>query len=129
MNDAVINIKTNKALKIKATKIAADLGFTLSTLINAYLRSLVRNKSVDFSMAEAESHPSNMMIKAMKENDAEKKSGKGVSFSTGEEAIRFLNDLIKHDENRILKKLSKTNKKSFTKNSNPISRQANYLSV
>lgn len=129
MNDTVINIKTNKVLKTKAMKIADDLGFSLSTLINAYLKSLVRNKSVDFSIAEAESHPTNMVLKAMKENVSERNSGKGVSFVTGEDAIKFLDDLIKKDENRVLKKVPKTNKKSITKNTDSVSKQAGYLST
>jgi len=127
MNDTVINIKTNKILKIKAMKIADDLGFSLSTLINAYLKSLVRNKSVDFSIAEAESHPTNFMIKAMKESTADIKAGRVVSFITPGEEIEYLNKLIKADEDKLHKKVSKAAKKDSIKRKEAISSTANFV--
>lgn len=45
----VINIKADQEIKIKAKKIAQDLGLSLSAIINAYLRQFVKNKSVYFS--------------------------------------------------------------------------------
>ena len=44
----VINIKTDKEIKKDAQKIARDLGFSLSAIINAYLRQFIRNKEVHF---------------------------------------------------------------------------------
>ncbi|MCK4386684.1 MAG: type II toxin-antitoxin system RelB/DinJ family antitoxin [Candidatus Pacebacteria bacterium] len=46
---AVINIKTDKEVKRKAQIIAKDLGLSLSSIINANLRQLIKNKSVHFS--------------------------------------------------------------------------------
>ncbi len=45
----VINVKADKEIKVKAKKIAQDLGLSLSAVINAYLKQFVRNKSVYFS--------------------------------------------------------------------------------
>ncbi len=45
----VINIKADKEVKETAQKIAKDLGLPLSTIINAYLKQFIRNKSVYFS--------------------------------------------------------------------------------
>lgn len=47
----IINIKSDKDIKEKAQKIAKDLGLPLSTLINAYLRQLIRNEEIHFSTA------------------------------------------------------------------------------
>jgi addiction module RelB/DinJ family antitoxin len=46
----MINIKADREVKIKAQKVAADLGMPLSTVINAYLREFIRTKSVHFSL-------------------------------------------------------------------------------
>lgn len=46
----VINIKTDKEVKKDAQKIASDLGFSLSAIINAYLKQFVRNKEVYFGI-------------------------------------------------------------------------------
>ncbi|MAF20636.1 MAG: type II toxin-antitoxin system antitoxin, RelB/DinJ family [Parcubacteria group bacterium] len=45
----VINVKADQEVKIKAKKIAQDLGLSLSAVINAYLKQFIRNKSVYFS--------------------------------------------------------------------------------
>ena len=52
MNAAVINIRVDSDLKIMAQKVADDLGFGLSSLINAYLKNFVKTKTVYFSVAE-----------------------------------------------------------------------------
>lgn len=47
----VINIKTEQEIKNKAHKLAREMGFSLSAVINAYLRQFIRNKAVHFSLA------------------------------------------------------------------------------
>lgn len=90
MNNAVITLKTNSVLKSKAQKIADELGFSLSSLINAYLKNLVRNKSVYFNLAD-ESHPSKFMIKGLSESRAETKAGRiSPAFNDAKKAIKWL---------------------------------------
>ncbi len=48
----LINIKTEKELKKNAQKVAEELGLPLGTILNAYLRELVREKRVVFSVPE-----------------------------------------------------------------------------
>lgn len=48
----VINIKTDQELKSGAKKVAEELGLPLGTIINAYLRELVHEKRVVFSVPE-----------------------------------------------------------------------------
>jgi len=49
MNTTVINIKTDKALKHNAQKLAQGFGLPLSAVINAYLREFVNEKRIVFS--------------------------------------------------------------------------------
>ncbi|MCG2689872.1 type II toxin-antitoxin system RelB/DinJ family antitoxin [Candidatus Parcubacteria bacterium] len=49
--EAVINIKTKRDLKTKAQELAAELGLSLSAVLNGYLRQFIRNKAVNFSLA------------------------------------------------------------------------------
>lgn len=49
MNTAVINIKTDPKMKIEAQKVASDLGLSLSTIINGYLKEFTQKKEVTFS--------------------------------------------------------------------------------
>lgn len=48
--NTVINVKTKKEVKLRAQKVANDLGLSLSAIINAYLRQLARNKEIRFSL-------------------------------------------------------------------------------
>jgi addiction module RelB/DinJ family antitoxin len=47
----VINIKTEKEVKINAQKLANEMGLSLSAVINVYLRQLIRTKEFYFSAA------------------------------------------------------------------------------
>lgn len=93
MRTAVINIKTEAKLKIQAQEIAADLGFSLSSLINAFLKQLARTKSVSFSAVSEE--PSDYLVKALKESESDRKAGRYYSFSNAKDAIGFLDSIIK----------------------------------
>ena len=44
MKTAVINIKTDPELKIKAQEVASDLGISLSMVLNSYLKRFVFEK-------------------------------------------------------------------------------------
>ncbi|MBU1031755.1 type II toxin-antitoxin system RelB/DinJ family antitoxin, partial [Patescibacteria group bacterium] len=65
MNTAVVNVKVNPKVKRDAQQIAQALGLSLSSLINGYLRQIVRTKEVTFSLSE---EPSEYMIQALKES-------------------------------------------------------------
>ena len=49
MNTAIINIKTDPKLKKQLKEVTQKLGLPLGTIINAYLRELVRERRVVFS--------------------------------------------------------------------------------
>ena len=90
MNTAVINIKTEPETKRKAQLLAGAVGMSLSGLINAYLKQLVRTKKVEFDLNE---DPSPYLIKILKKAEKNYKEGKGSPvFRTGEEAVKWLED-------------------------------------
>jgi len=50
MNTAIINVKTDPKIKQQAQKVAADMGLSLSGLINVYLKQFIRDKKVYISL-------------------------------------------------------------------------------
>lgn len=90
MNSAVVNIKTNPVIKAKAQAVAEELGFSLSSLINGYLKHLVKTKTVHFNTEE---EPSEWLIKILKENKKDIKTGRvSPGFYNVEDSIKWLND-------------------------------------
>jgi DNA-damage-inducible protein J len=90
MNSTVINIKTDVKIKKEAQKITADLGLSLSSAINGFLRQLIRDKSIAFTLNE--NNPSNYLISAINESKTERKNGNFHSFKNNEKAISFLDN-------------------------------------
>ncbi|OGF26575.1 hypothetical protein A2477_01620 [Candidatus Falkowbacteria bacterium RIFOXYC2_FULL_47_12] len=92
MNTAIINIKTDPKVKQQAQKVAADMGLSLSGIINAYLKQMVREKTILFSLAKKE-EPSNYLLAAFKEAEEERKNGEFYSFDDPQKALDFLDEL------------------------------------
>jgi DNA-damage-inducible protein J len=89
MNTAIINIKTQPYIKKQAQQVAEDLGLTLSSTINAFLRDLIRNKTINFSLNET---PSPYLIKQLKKSKKNIKTGEiSPTFSNHKDAIKWLN--------------------------------------
>lgn len=95
MKTAVINVKTTPLIKTRAQKMAKELGFGLSTLINAFLNQLVKDRRVEFR-ADAKEEPSEWMIKSLKE--AEKGPFSPI-FDDADEAIKWLDNEAKKYRN------------------------------
>ena|SRR3989344_6211500 len=98
MYTTVINIKTSPQIKSEAKKVASDLGFTLSALVNAYLRQLIKTKTVIFSDSSEElnDYAVAMLNKSLKEVE----DGDVISFSTGDDALKYLDNLILNDKRK-----------------------------
>jgi len=90
MNTATINIKTEPKLKAEAQLIAKELGFDLSSIIRAQLKDLIRNRRISFDLNE---EPSEYLIQALKESEADRKAGRFSTFDTPEEAISHFKSL------------------------------------
>ena len=90
MYTAVINIKTEPETKKKAQQVASEIGVSLSSLINAYLKRLIRTRRVEFDLNE---EPSEYLIKTIKKAEENYKKGKtSPAFRTGEEAVKWLEE-------------------------------------
>lgn len=89
MNTTAIYIRTEPKVKAKAQKVAKELGFSLSSLVNAWLRQLIKTKTVNFSAREEE--PSEYLIKAIKDAEEALKKGKASPvFDNAKDAIAWL---------------------------------------
>ena len=84
----VINIKTDSKVKKQAQKVAADLGLSLSGVINGFLKQFVRTKTVIFTLDE--SIPSDYLLSSLKVSKDERKKGDFYSFKNSKAAVDFL---------------------------------------
>ena len=96
MRTAVINIKTDVKVKTQAQKIASDLGFSLSALINGYLNQLVKTKTIHFTSTQE--IPSEYMIQALRESEEDRKAGRYRSFDSADEALGYVDNLINENK-------------------------------
>lgn len=91
MADTLLTVRTDTKVKKEAAKVAESLGFTLSSLVNAYLRKLIKTKRVDF----AESYePTPYLKRLIKQAEKEYKEGKTLSFKNPADALRYVDSLI-----------------------------------
>jgi addiction module RelB/DinJ family antitoxin len=92
MNTAVINIRTSKTLKTQAQQVAEGLGFSLSTLITAYLKQLTKDKTVYFSLVDEV--PNRTLVAALKQAEADRKTGRAKRFDSKQAALDYLDALM-----------------------------------
>lgn len=85
----LLNIKTDKEVKVGVQKIAKELGFPLSTIINAYLKQLLRDKRINFTLPLT---PNKKTARLLKKAREDYKKGKNISpaFETAEEMDAYL---------------------------------------
>ena len=86
-----MTLKTDKTLKAQAQKIAKQMGFSLGTLINAFIRQFVREKKIAFSAHREEKLRPEIEL-LLEEMDRDLKEGKNISpvFDNAEDAIAYL---------------------------------------
>lgn len=79
----ILNIKTEKSVKLAAKRAAEELGMPLGTIVNAFLRQLGRDKEIAFS---APYKPTKYLEKVLVEAEREIKDGKIIGpFATTSE--------------------------------------------
>ena len=90
MKTAIINIKTKPMVKTRAQKVAEEMGFGLSTLINGFLNTLIKTKTVTFTALPKE-EPSEFMIQALKEAEEDVKAERvSPRFDNAKDALAWL---------------------------------------
>lgn len=97
MNTAVINIKTDPKVKKDVQKMAAQLGFSVSALLNGYLRHFLKTKSVHYSLNE---EPTEYLLKSLRESEEDRLAGRVVSFNNLHEELAFLDTMIANGRKR-----------------------------
>lgn len=91
MKSEIINIKTDPQTKKRARKIASDMGFSLSTILNAYLKQLIKSKAIYFSVAKEE--PSELLIDDLQAAEKDTRKGKvSPAFDNAKDAVKWLRD-------------------------------------
>jgi addiction module RelB/DinJ family antitoxin len=84
----VITVKTNSEIKRKAAKLAAELGLSLSDIVNVSLAQFVQTKSLHLGVSE---RPSPALQRAIARAEADLKSGKASpAFDNVEDVIKYL---------------------------------------
>lgn len=86
-NYAVINLKTDPKLKVKAAKTADRLGISLSAVLNNELRRFAAERSVTFDVPEV---PNVKTAKQMEESRKQIEKGDYYKFDSNNEALDFL---------------------------------------
>lgn len=90
MDKTLLNIKTDRKLKRGAQRVARELGLPLGTIVNAYLRELIREKRVVFSVPPTPNARTRELLRRI----ARDRSGKNSHGPfTYEEAVRYLDAL------------------------------------
>ena len=91
MHTAAIYIKTDPEVKLKAQKVAKEIGVSLSSLLNAWLRDFIKTKTVTFSTNDE--IPNAHTLKVLKKAEENYKKGNtSPAFKTGEEAVKWLEE-------------------------------------
>ena len=85
----VINIKTDKKVKDEAKRIAEEMGLSLSAVINAQLKQLVREEELRFSVAPQMTSYLESVAQEAREDYAH---GKNISpaYQSAKDAARYL---------------------------------------
>lgn len=87
MKTAAISVKIDPKVKHAAQKVASELGFSLSDIVNASLKNLVRSKTVSYSLLE----PSPMLKRAIESARRDRVKGKLIGpFSNAADFLKSL---------------------------------------
>lgn len=97
MNTETINIKVDPETKREAQRIAKALGFSLSSILKAFLKQVIATKRLNFSLLE---EPSESLIQAIKEAEEDYKQGRTLSFRDADEALKYVDQIDSKDEKK-----------------------------
>lgn len=87
MKTSALSIKIDPKVKKEAQKVADELGFSLSAIINASLKHLARSKTVSYSILE----PTPLLKNAIKSARADRARGKSIGpFKSSREMMKSL---------------------------------------
>ena len=87
---AQINVKIDLRLKEKAQKVAAQMGLSLSAVVNRQLQDFIRQRRINFVHPEEELEPSDYLMKVLEEVERDKERKDVYSFADSKKALAFL---------------------------------------
>jgi addiction module RelB/DinJ family antitoxin len=87
MSQVIINFKTDAKLKSEAKEVLDKMGLNFSIAINAYLKRLVLEKRIEFTVPEI---PNARLRKAFRDAEKEYKSGKMKVYTNHEDLEKAL---------------------------------------
>ena len=91
MKAAIITVKTDPEVKKQAKKVAANLGFSLSAVLNGYLMNFIRSKEIHFEGCAEE--PSEYLKEAIRDAEMEYRDGCiSPAFDNAKDAIAWLDN-------------------------------------
>jgi addiction module RelB/DinJ family antitoxin len=93
MNTASILVKTDPKIKEQAQQTAEEMGISLTSLINRYLKHSIQTKSITFTANDE--IPNQQTIESLRQSEEEYKAGKAISFEGKKDVLTFLDTLIK----------------------------------
>lgn len=100
MKNSVINIKVDKREKAKAQKLARKLGFSLSSVMNAYLKDFLRKQRIAVGIDEESLELSDWAKEELRQTEEDIQAGRVVAFDTVDEELAYLDKLIADAEKR-----------------------------
>jgi addiction module RelB/DinJ family antitoxin len=98
MNTASILIKTDPQLKEKAQKTAEEMGISLTSVINRYLKHFILSKSITFTVKDE--IPTQYMIDSLKEAEEDVKKGRVLTFENPGDELAYLDKEIKDERKK-----------------------------
>ncbi len=88
MKTSALSVKIDSKTKREAQKVAHELGFSLSAVVNASLRNLVRQKTISYSLLE----PSPELRRIIRQAQRDRAKGKNIlgPFHTAQDFLKSL---------------------------------------
>jgi len=87
MSQAVINFKIDSKLKSEAKEVLDEMGLNFSIAINAYLKKLILEKRIEFTVPEI---PNARLRRSFRNADKMIKNGKYTVYKTHEDLEKHL---------------------------------------
>jgi len=94
MNTTSILIKTNPELKKEAQRTAEEMGISLTSVINRYLKYFIQTKTITFTIDDE--IPNLKTATELKLSEDEYKAGKNIVFENKEAVNAYMDKLIEN---------------------------------
>ena len=94
MNTASILIKTNPQLKAEAQKTAEEMGISLTSVINRYLKHFITTKTITFTIQDE--IPNEKMLSSLRQSEDQYRAGKAISFRSKKSLHSYMDSLVRN---------------------------------